>query len=128
MPGIEERPLTRKGEVIGTRYVVRVYDTARAKYTSATFATRPEAERFVRDCADRGKAWALDEYRRDKDASDELTLDQWAEIHFKALTAPSADTVARYRGIYKAAWSPALRVHAADHHRPHRRRPGAQRS
>lgn len=108
MPGIEERPLTRKGEVIGTRYVVRVYDTARAKYTSATFATRPEAERFVRDCDDRGKAWALDEYRRDKDASDELTLDQWAEIHFKALTAPSADTVARYRGIYKAAWSPTL--------------------
>lgn len=108
MPGIEERPLTRNGEVIGTRHVVRVRDTARGKYTSATFATVVEAKRFIRDCEDRGTGWALEEYRRDKNASDELTLDQWAAIHFTALTAPSADTVSRYRSIYRKDWSPAL--------------------
>lgn len=103
MPGIEERKI--KG---GVRYVVRVRDPERGKYTSATLATRPEAERFVRDCEDRGVAWALSEYRRAKDAEDESTLDEWAAIHFEALTDPSPSTVARYRRIYKAVWSPPL--------------------
>jgi integrase len=104
MPGIETRPLATGG----TRYVVRVRDSVRGRYTSATFATEPEAERFVRDCDDRGVTWALEEYRRAKDEADELTLDQWAEVHFAALTEPSASTVARYRRIYRATWQPAL--------------------
>jgi integrase len=103
MPGIETRKITG-----GVRYVVRVRDSVRGRYTSATFATEPEAERFVRDCDDRGVTWALEEYRRAKDEADELTLDQWAEVHFAALTEPSASTVARYRRIYRATWQPAL--------------------
>lgn len=104
MPGIEQRQLAN-GEV---RHVVRVRDPDRGKYSSATFATRPEAERFVRDCDDRGAAWALAEYHRAKDAEDELTLDQWAEIHFEALTKPSQATVRRYRRIYAETWRPHL--------------------
>lgn len=104
MPGIEQRQLAN-GEV---RHVVRVRDPDRGKYSSATFATRPEAERFVRDCEDRGAGWALAEYHRAKDAEDELTLDQWAEIHFEALTKPSQATVRRYRRIYAESWRPHL--------------------
>lgn len=103
MPGIETRKV--KG---GVRHVVRVRDPERGKYTSATFGTRPEAERFVRDCDDRGAAWALSEYRRAKDAADELTLDEWAAIHFGALTVPAGSTVRRYRNIYAESWSPHL--------------------
>lgn len=104
MPGIETRPL-RGG---GVRYVVRVRDPERGKYTSATFATEPEAKQFVRDCVDRSPTWALEEYRRSKDAADELTLNEWAEIHFSALTEPSQATVRRYRNMYAEAWAPAL--------------------
>lgn len=103
MPSIEERPI--KG---GVRFVVRVRDPERGKYSSATFATKPEAKRFVRDVKDRGVAWALAEYRRVKDEADEMTLDAWAEIHFSALTEPSKATVRRYRGIYAETWKPAL--------------------
>jgi integrase len=104
MPSVETRPLAGGG----TRYVVRVRDPERGKYTSATFATRPEAERFVSDVEQRGVVWALHEYRRDKDAEDELTLDQWAAIHFSALTEPAGATVRRYRHIYDTAWKPSL--------------------
>lgn len=108
MPGIETRPLAGGG----TRYVVRVRDPhpkpGRAGYTSATFATRPEAERFVRDCDDRGVAWALTDYKRAKDEADELTLDEWAEVHFDSLTKPAGATVRRYRSIYATTWSPHL--------------------
>lgn len=38
----------------------------------------------------------------------EPTLDEWAEIHFNALTDPSPSTIARYRRIYKHVWSPQL--------------------
>jgi integrase len=104
VPTVETRPLADGG----TRFVVRVRDPERGKYSSATFATRPEAERFVRDVDDRGVSWALAEYRRAKDAEDEPTLDDWAEIHFSALTDPSRSTIARYRRIYKHVWSPPL--------------------
>lgn len=80
----------------------------RSGYTSATFATEPEAQRFVRDVEDRGVAWALADYRRSKDDADGLTLDQWATVHFDALTEPSAGTVRRYRRIYAEAWQPTL--------------------
>lgn len=108
VPGIEERPLAG-GD---TRYVVRVRDPdprpGRSGFTSATYATRPEAERFVRDVTDRGIAWALAEYRRAKDEADEPNLDQWAEIHFDSLTKASPSTVARYRRIYRASWRDPL--------------------
>jgi integrase len=103
MPGIEQR--TIRG---GVRYVVRVRDLERGKYSSATFATNPEAEQFCRDVEQRGVSWALEEYRRVKDEADELILDEWAEIHFSALTEPSGATVRRYRNIYAETWRPAL--------------------
>lgn len=109
MPKVETRSLANGG----TRHVVRVRDPEvplgkKGHFTSATFATKPEAERFCRDCDDRGVAWALAEYRRSKDEADELTLDEWAEIHFSALTEPGAATVRRYRHIYANAWRPML--------------------
>lgn len=92
--------------------MVRVRDPdplpGKSGFTSATYATRPEAERFVRDVADRGIAWALADYRRAKDDADSLTLDQWAAIHFEALTEPGAGTVNRYKRIYAETWSPHL--------------------
>ena len=104
MPSVETRSLADGG----TRYVVRVRDADRGKYTSATFATGPEAKQFVRDCDDRGVPWALAEYRRAKDEAGEHTLNDWAEIHFSSLTKPSASTIARYRRIYRAQWAPTL--------------------
>jgi hypothetical protein len=56
---------SKSGHRGGVRYVVRVRDPERGKYTSATFATKPEAEQFGGD-VDRGVAWALSEYRRAK--------------------------------------------------------------
>lgn len=108
MPSIEERPLRRAGQVVGTRFVIRVRDPQRGKFTSATYATRPEAEQFVRDVADRGVAWALSEYRREKLGSEEPTLDEWAETHFSSLTEPSAASIRRYRRIYAECWKPDL--------------------
>jgi integrase len=103
MPGIEERPI-----VGGVRFVVRVRDPERGKYSSATFATKPEARQFVADIEQRGVAWALTEYRRSNDEADELTLDDWAELHFSALPKASPSTIARYRRIYRATWQPPL--------------------
>lgn len=108
MPKVEKRPLARGG----VRYVVRVRDPdplpGKAGFTSATFATEPEAEGFCRDIDNRGVAWALADYRRAKDDADSLTLDQWAAIHFDALTEPGAGTVNRYKRIYAETWSPHL--------------------
>lgn len=109
MPTIQSRPLKRGG---GERYYVRVRDPepppGRTGYTSATFATRPEAERFVRDVEDRGVGWALAEYRRERDGLDSPTLDTWAEKHFAALTNSNPATVEKYRLIYARHWSPTI--------------------
>lgn len=107
MPGIEERRIRD-----GVRYVVRVRDPnpghGKSGYTSATFATRPEAERFVRDCEDRSVEWALDEYRRGLEVASEMTLDEWAERHFASITGVTEGTLATYRRIYARVWSPTL--------------------
>jgi integrase len=108
VPSPEKRELKRNGEVYGHRWVVRVRDPLRDKFTSATYATRPEAERFCRDVEDRGVAWALSEYRREKLGQDEPTLDEWAETHFDSLTEASGATVRRYRRIYADCWHEPL--------------------
>lgn len=100
MPSVETRNLADGS----ARYFVRVRDPERGKYTSATFATQPEAERFCRDVEDRDVSWALAEYRRAKDEQAEPTLDEWAETHFSAITKANAATVARYRRIYRQRW------------------------
>lgn len=104
MPTVESRELADKT----IRFYVRLRDPRRGKFSSRTFETRPEAERFCEDVKARGAAWALDQYDIDVEQASELTLDQWAERHFDALTKPSADTVARYRRLYATHWSPAL--------------------
>lgn len=107
MPGIEERPLASGG----VRFVVRVRDPERGKYSSATFATRPEAERFVRDCNDRGVPWALAEHRRAKEVETELTLNDWAERHFASIPNVTPGTLITYRRIYARTWAPLLGHH-----------------
>lgn len=102
MPKIETYDTAR----LGTRYRVRFWLDGRQ--SSKTFATRPEAEMFNRDLADRGAGWAVAELERERGVEDELTLDQWAEIHFSALTKPSKATVRRYRNIYAETWAPHL--------------------
>jgi integrase len=107
VPKIETRTLASGA----TRFVVRVRHPdpppGKSGFTSATFATEPEAKRFVRDCQDRGILWAIAEYRREKGV-DSITLDEWAPKHFESLTEPSGSTLRRYRRIYADAWSPLL--------------------
>lgn len=108
MPTVETRE-TKTGQ----RHVVRVRNPdvlpgGKGYYTSATFATRPEADRFVRDCEDRGESWALAEYHRVKGEGDEMTLDQWAERHFASLSGITPGTLTTYRRIYNRTWSPPL--------------------
>jgi len=104
VPTVETRALAD-----GTlRYVVRVRDHARGRYTSATFATKPEAVRFVHDCIDRGVQWALEEYRREQGEASEPTVDEWAARHFDSLTNVTDGTLTTYRRIYRKTWSPAL--------------------
>jgi integrase len=90
----------------GVRFRVRFWLNGRQ--SSKTFATCPEAEMFRRDIADRGTEWAVAELDRERGVQQEPTLDEWATIHFSALTDPSPTTIARYRRIYKAVWSPSL--------------------
>lgn len=108
MPSVETRDLADGT----TRYFVRVRDPrpgpTQGTHSSRTFATRAEADRFVRDIADRGVAWALDEHDRKEGDADELTLDQWAEQHFETITKATRTTINRYRRLYKRNWSPAL--------------------
>lgn len=106
MPSVQSRVLADKT----VRYFVRVRDPrpGRRLFTSRPFATKPEAEMFCRDVDNRGVERALDELDRLAGDESELTLDEWAETHFDSLTKPTADTVDRYRRIYRAHWSPAL--------------------
>jgi integrase len=90
----------------GTRYRVRFWLDGRQ--SSKTFATPPEADQFRRDLEQRGAEWAVAELERDRGIERESTLDEWAEIHFRALTKPAPATVARYRRIYRQHWSPEL--------------------
>jgi integrase len=112
MTKIEERPLRRGGVDVGMRYVVRVRrpdpQPGQGLFTSATFATKPEAIRFNKDIEDGGVAFALAEYERNGREANEPTLDEWAKTHFDALTKAGPGTVARYRKIYDARWSPRL--------------------
>lgn len=95
----------------GTSWAVRVRDPqpapGKSGFTSATFDTEAAANGFCRDVDQRGVAWALAEYRREKGV-DSITLDEWAARHFAALTEPSGSTVRRYRRIYDKHWHEPL--------------------
>lgn len=102
---------TKHERKAGTRWTVRVRhpDPApgKAGFTSATFNTEDAANAFCRDVDQRGVAWALAEYKREK-GDDSPTLDEWSAKHFAALTEASGSTVQRYRKVYDASWSPTL--------------------
>ena len=100
--------MERRGGVVW-KVRVRHPDPAPGKsgYTSATFHDEAAAERFCRDVDDRGIAWALAEYHREK-GDDSPTLDEWAARHFASLTEAAPATVARYRRVYDKTWSPEL--------------------
>lgn len=106
----------------GTRFRVRFWLDGRQ--SSRTFPTRPEAERFRRDIADRGSEWAAQEVDRERgkliEEAAEPTLDEWAVTHFASLTEPSQATVRRYRNIYSESWSPTLgHLRLSQIERPH---------
>ncbi len=105
VPSVEERYSKRYD---ATRFFVRVRDPRSGKFTSRTFSTRPEAERFKRDIDNRGASWALEELDREENEAAEPTLDEWAVTHFDSMTRASDGTIGRYRRIYKARWSPLL--------------------
>ncbi len=107
MPTPESR-LLADGKTL--RHFVRVRDPRPGKklFSSRTFATRPEADMFCRDVENRGAEKALDELDREAGLLDEKTLDEWAPIHFSALTEPNEDTIGRYQRIYARNWSPQL--------------------
>jgi integrase len=91
---------------IGVRWRVRFRQDG--VHRSRTFPTKPEAQQFCNHIRDYGVEWSVAELKGERDLADEPTLDQWAEIHFSALTEPSKATVRRYRGIYAETWRPAL--------------------
>lgn len=96
----------------GKRYRVRFrqYDDRKGKllHRSKTFGTPPEAQHFCNLIRDYGVERAVAEIDNERDQSDELTLDEWAAVHFAALTEAAEDTIDRYKGIYAHAWSPHL--------------------
>lgn len=89
-----------------TRWRVRFRDDG--KYTSRTFYMKPQAEQLCRWINGLGVEEALRQLDADKGDPNELTLDEWAPIHFDALTEPSQATVRRYRNIYADVWGPHL--------------------
>lgn len=101
----------RRDRKHGPVWTVRVRNPdpapGRSGYTSATFNTEPEAQRFCRDVEERGITWALTEYRREK-GDNTPTLDEWAARHFDALTEASPTTIQRYRKVYATTWSKPL--------------------
>lgn len=78
------------------------------KFTSRTFYMKPEAEQLCRWINGMGVEEALRQLNADQFDPDEPTLDEWATVHFSALTEPSQATVRRYRNIYAETWAPAL--------------------
>ena len=82
--------------------------TGRPRQASQTFAKKRDAITFARMLDAAGPEAAVDFMNNLASSRREQTLDEWAQIHFKALTAPSPKTLERYRRIYEGAWSPHL--------------------
>lgn len=100
---------TRKNADGSRSYYVRLRDPRRQnKQTSATFYTKPEAEKFCRVVDVLGPARALDDLDRDLDVANEPTLDDWAARHFAALTGITDGTRVSYQRIYARTWQPPL--------------------
>lgn len=102
MPSMQTR--TAKAGV--TRYVVRL--RVDGKQTSTVHDTKPDAEQFARDVQQRGGQWAFDNWIREAELAAELTLDQWAERNFAALTNVGPATLAGYCRDWRVRWKPQL--------------------
>ncbi len=103
MPSVESRRL-KSGRI---RYFVRVRDTRRAKYTSVTFDTKPEAERFCREVSAIGALAALDRHFAPGVAV-APTLDDWATHHIEHLTGVTDGTRVGYQRLYGRTWAPLI--------------------
>lgn len=77
------------------------------KFTSRTFYTKPPADQLCRWINGMGVDEALRQLATER-GEEGMTLDEWAAIHFDALTDASGGTVRRYRRIYAETWAPQL--------------------
>lgn len=98
MPTVQQRP--------SGRFFVRF--RLDGVQTSVTFGTASDAEQFARDCDQRGAQWAWDNYQATEEERAELTLSQWAEIHFASMPHVSPATRQNYERDWAARWQPHL--------------------
>jgi integrase len=98
MPKVQQRP--------SGRYFVRF--RLDGVQTTLTFDTESEAAQFAADCEQRGTQWAWDNYQASEEERSELTLSQWAEIHFESMPHLTPDTLENYRRDWRLRWQPHL--------------------
>lgn len=98
MPTVQQRP--------SGRYFVRF--RLSGIQTSLTFPTEHEAEQFALDVEQRGAEWAWDNYQAEETLAAEMTLDEWAERHFKAMPHVSPAALENYRRDWRLRWRPHL--------------------
>lgn len=98
MPKVQQRP--------SGRYFVRFrLDNVQ---TTLTFDTIDEAQQFANDCEQRGAQWAWDQYQATEEERAELTLSQWAAIHFDSMPHVTPDTLENYKRDWRRRWEPHL--------------------
>lgn len=91
----------------GTRtWRVRLRNAGR--YTSETFATRAEAERFCRTVDAIGAEAAIAHHSADQADASMPTLDQLATSHIDALSGITDGTRSTYRRLYARTWQPVI--------------------
>lgn len=76
--------------------------------TTLTFDTEHEAAQFALDVEQRGSQWAWDNYQAGEEERAELTLSQWADLHFASMPHVSPASLQSYKRIWKNRWQPHL--------------------
>lgn len=76
--------------------------------TTLTFKTAELAERFVKDCANRGTQWAWNQHHNELDVRDSPTLNDWAEEWFGLLPHVTPQSLENYRRDWRTRWKPHL--------------------
>jgi integrase len=112
VPSVEMRAL-RDGS---RRYFVRLRDPKRGKYTSETFTSRAEAERFCRLVEAIGPARAIAERAEEVGSGSPVTLDEVMDGYLKwnAKRVRSDRTIADYSRDYRNWIAPTFGARKAD--------------